>query len=99
MGLQLVAAVVILAGDSLCEMFKIAPPAGMQALWENRFGVLVGVWFLGNIATNAFSNTGAFEIAYDGKMVFSKLSSSRMPAFDDIVSGIDGIMRSRANSM
>jgi hypothetical protein len=35
----------------------------------NRFGAGIGVWLVGNMATNQLISTGAFEVYHDGRLV------------------------------
>lgn len=41
----------------------------MQALRDKRFGIIAGVWLGGGMMQNALTQTGAFEVFYDGKLV------------------------------
>jgi hypothetical protein len=36
-------------------------------------GACMFLFIVGNMVSSTLSNTGAFEIAYDGQLVFSKL--------------------------
>ena len=36
-------------------------------------GSTMGAWFVGNTVSQNLLNTGAFEIYYDGEVIFSKL--------------------------
>lgn len=46
-------------------------------------------WFIGNVLNNALMSTGAFEIYYDGRLVFSKLAEGRLPTREELFGGID----------
>ena len=48
----------------------------MQALKDKRLGVIVGVWLGGNMVQNALTQTGAFEVFYDGQLVPTPLSTT-----------------------
>merc|ERR1712179_580587 len=54
-------------------------PEWLQSFGENKLGTVFCVWVVGNIVISTISNTGAFEIGYDGQLVFSKLTTGKMP--------------------
>lgn len=72
---------------------KMLPTSVYESVKDNKFGYCVGIWFLGNMLASNLRNTGAFEIAFDGQLIFSKLDTGRMPAVQEIYSGIDTIRR------
>ena len=69
-------------------------PAGTQipdwvsSMETNKMHSMLTIHFLGNLLKQNFGNTGAFEIYYDGDVVFSKLKEKRMPRLEEIVDGI-----------
>ena len=60
---------------ALLQRSHTLPPASavlcryLDNVTSNRFGVGVGVWFVGNMLTNQLISTGAFEVYYDGQLV------------------------------
>ena len=46
----------------------------------------------GNTLRQNLLSTGAFEVSYDGTLIWSKLSTGRMPALGDLVTGIGEAM-------
>jgi selT/selW/selH-like putative selenoprotein len=42
-------------------------------------------FFVGNMIANSLKQTGAFEVYYDGKLVWSKLQSGRAPDLHSIL--------------
>ena len=55
----------------------------------NRMGWITGAWFGGNIAYNAFTSTGAFEIYANGVLVFSKMATGRLPTAEEFWLGLE----------
>jgi len=53
---------------------------------ENKFAVGIGSWMIGNMIGQSLTSTGAFEIVYKGKVIFSKLEQRRMPSVEDVMS-------------
>ena len=46
---------------------------------------LIGGYFLLNMIQNAVSSTGAFEVYLDNQLIFSKLSTGRVPNVHELV--------------
>lgn len=65
-----------------------APDFYMNNIAHNRFGAGVAVWFLGNFAQNQLVATGAFEVYYDGSLIYSKLATGRMPTVDELLGSV-----------
>jgi len=80
-------------GDSIANIFgvDVSRIEFVKGLQENKMSSCIMIWMLGNMVISGLSNTGAFEIAYDGQMVFSKLETGRMPSVAEIMGGIDSI--------
>ncbi|KAK9831372.1 hypothetical protein WJX81_006650 [Elliptochloris bilobata] len=75
-------------GDQLFPYLEMEPPALYLANRDRRVGVCLGAWLLGNAAHNALTATGAFEVFYDGQLVFSKLESGRVPSVGEILAAV-----------
>lgn len=56
-----------------------------QRLQDKRMIILLGGYFGLNMLQNALSTTGAFEVSLNGKTIFSKIASNRMPTIDDLL--------------
>lgn len=80
----------VIFGERIFEMLGYAAPPEFyqQNVQQNKFGVGVGVWFVGNFLQNQLISTGAFEVYYDGALVFSKLAEHRMPRVEELLEGI-----------
>lgn len=71
-------------GTSIFGYLKIPIPALLASAIENKFGLLMFLFLLNNVATN-LTATGAFEVSLDGESVFSKLSSGRLPSGPELI--------------
>ncbi len=82
--LQLLAMPFLFLGDSL--LGAATHPA---LLWirENKMTVFFSIYMANIVAQNA-AQTGAFEIIHNGKTVYSKLDTQRMPTIAQIVDGL-----------
>lgn len=77
---QLAGIVLIVGGDHIFPMLGyVSPPSWYDSLRENRFGAAAGTWIIGNVLQNMLQNTGAFEVYFDGDLIFSKLKENRFP--------------------
>jgi hypothetical protein len=61
----------VIFGEKLFESLGYAAPLELyvQHVAGNKFGVGVGIWFVGNFLQNQLLSTGAFEVYYDGTLV------------------------------
>lgn len=76
-------------GDGLLSTFGItSPPKWLESCKENKMLVFFGLFML-NTYANSFMATGAFEVEYNGVVVYSKIERGRMPSVQDVVSGIE----------
>jgi len=62
--------------------------AWYQKFKQNRVMIGVSTWFLGNTVSQSLISTGAFEIGFNGRLVFSKLKTGRLPSEKEILDGI-----------
>lgn len=73
---------------------QVFPGLLSNELREKKMMIVMGAWFVGNTLNNALTSTGAFEVLFDGKVVFSKLALGRMPSsMDEIMRGITKAMQ------
>jgi selT/selW/selH-like putative selenoprotein len=92
---QLAIVGLVLFGARLFEMLKLEQPGWLNYLTTNKFSACMMIWIFGNVVSQNMLSTGAFEISYDGSMIFSKIHSGRMPSAQEIFSGVESILRSR----
>lgn len=79
---------IIFFGVPVCNALGTAAPAPIALLSENKMSAFMLIWMFGNVLVSAFLQTGAFEIYYHDKTVWSSLDhGSRMPTYQDILSG------------
>ncbi len=81
-------------GDRLClALGARATPAFVANLQSNKMGSTMGAWFVGNTVSQNLLNTGAFEVFYDGEVIFSKHDTKRLPTIPEIMGGLESAMR------
>jgi selT/selW/selH-like putative selenoprotein len=77
-------------GGSVFSMLGIPEPQWFVTLSNNKMNAFVASFFMNAMANSGLA-TGAFEVEVDGKLVFSKLDTGRMPSAVDIVRGLEAI--------
>jgi len=89
---------VVLAGDFLFTIFLGYPANGpfhpyYESIREKKMMVGMGTWFLGNFVSQGLQTTGAFEIAFNGEIIYSKMSSAshQLPTLQHIVQAMQRV--------
>jgi len=80
---------VTLGGEYVFPLLSITPPAFFQQMKGNKISVCMGAWIVGNMISQNLKSTGAFEVVYKGKVLFSKLKQNRLPTVDEILKPIE----------
>eukprot|EP00877_Chromochloris_zofingiensis_P002726 jgi/Chrzof1/12454/Cz06g34360.t1 len=89
-GLQMALLGLIFFGPKIFETLGYPePPALYNRVAQNKFGAAMMVWLLGGMLYNQLMSTGAFEIFYNGKLIFSKLAQDRLPRGDELFAAMD----------
>mmetsp|Transcript_4921 Transcript_4921/g.31489 ORF Transcript_4921/g.31489 Transcript_4921/m.31489 type:complete len:125 (-) Transcript_4921:1536-1910(-) len=69
-----------LAGDTIFSTLNFPPPLFYTMyIKPNKIQSCLLAWVIGNLVGGSMMSTGAFEIFYDEKLLFSKLSTGRLP--------------------
>ncbi|EEF30277.1 selT-like protein [Ricinus communis] len=70
----------ITAGEHIFPRLGFAvPPPWYYSLRANKFGSIASTWLFGNFIQSFLQSSGAFEVYFNGELVFSKLSENRFP--------------------
>lgn len=94
-GCQLAAAALLLGGERAFALLGFAqPPAWYADVSRNRIGALGAVFIVGNVLTNGLVSTGAFEISYGQRLLFSKLAENRLPSQEELIHAVSGALHS-----
>lgn len=71
-------------GDKIFGLLGMAaPPFYTATVAPNKMACFGALW-VGNNLIQSMAQTGAFEVAVNGKTVFSKLAEGRMPQLDEL---------------
>lgn len=83
---------VTLAGDRVLPALGAADPLPRwyeETVKPRRTAFALGAWFFPNLLKQAAEATGAFEVLWDGELIFSKLQLGRFPLADELGVAID----------
>lgn len=69
--------------------FVSGPPAWYYSARENPMLVLTLVFFIFPTFVNAMVVSGAFEVYFDGTLIYSKLQTGRMPSGKEILDALE----------
>jgi len=82
-------------GETICGALGVPTPELVANAMQNKMGSSAGAWFLGNTVSQNLLNTGAFEVFYDGEVIFSKLEQRRLPTIPEILDGLGDAIAAR----
>ena len=88
---QMGISILVFTGQKLKDSLTLVPPAVFDGIEKNKWFVLIGNFFFHQWLNNNLSTTGAFEIYYKDKIIFSKLATNQIPRERDIHKAIKKI--------
>lgn len=71
-------------GPTIFQKMGMETPGIFLQLQDKKFMVIMAAFILGNMIKNQLLATGAFEIYFDDKLVFSKLNTEQVPNIEII---------------
>lgn len=81
---QISVSFLIFGGQKYKDKLTMIPPGVFDALEKNKWFVMIGNFLLHQWLNRYLSSTGAFEVYYKDKLIFSKLESNRLPSELDL---------------
>ena len=81
---QMGVSIIIFSAQKLKNNFAFIPPNVFDMIDKNKWFVMIGNFLFHQWLKNFLSTTGAFEISYKSKQLFSKLTSKRLPKEGDV---------------
>ncbi len=88
-GIQYTSILTLFFGDQIFNFLNVPHPQIYTYLKERKMMAFLGIFFLGNQFSNYFGSTGAFEIFFKDKVIFSKLEAKRMPNVQEVLRNIE----------
>ena len=75
----------------------LLPEPYAKFIEQNQMPIL-GACFMCNIVSGNLLNTGAFEVAYNDQLVWSKMETGRFPQMDELRSALTNVMSMAAQA-
>ena len=85
----------IFGGQKYKDKLTMIPPGVFDTLEKNKWVVMIGNFLLHQWLNRYLSSTGAFEVYYKGKLIFSKLASNRLPSELDLHNKLKKLVKKR----
>jgi selT/selW/selH-like putative selenoprotein len=76
---------ILMAGDRIFPALGMQYPALYLQIREKKMMAMIGMYFIFNTLKSSVSKSGAFEVYLNGKRIFSKLESGRVPDAHEIL--------------
>ena len=94
---QMGISLLIFSGQKLKEKLTMIPGSIFDAIEKNKWFVVISNFLFHQWLNKNLSTTGAFEIYFKDKLIFSKLSSNKLPKERDIHKEIKKISKKVKN--
>ena len=94
---QMGISILIFSGQKLKEKLTMIPGSIFDAIEKNKWFVVISNFLFHQWLNKNLSTTGAFEIYFKDKLIFSKLSSNKLPKERDIHKEIKKISKKVKN--
>ena len=92
---QISVSFLIFGGQKYKDKLTMIPPGVFDALEKNKWFVMIGNFLLHQWLNRYLSSTGAFEVYYKDKLIFSKLASNRLPSELDLHRQLKKLVKKR----
>lgn len=94
---QLMGFVMLFMGSFIFRALKMEEPPAVKWMQENKMNAFCGVWML-SLMSSQLMATGAFEVYYNGNVVYSKLDTGSIPHVQDLARSLQlfGVMPSNS---
>lgn len=89
--LRIVIIILSLGGDYLFQKLQIPVPRWYQYMQEKKLIVMVFAIFGINMISSLITSTGAFEVLYEGQLIFSGLKNGRAPQVEELIAALQGV--------
>ena len=86
MGIQILIFSIMIMGNSIKPFLNsVISDSYIDWIIENKLLSLIISFFAGNILQSNISNTGAFEIFYNGNQIWSKIQNGNVPNINQLI--------------
>ena len=92
---QISVSFLIFGGQKYKDKLTMIPPGVFDMLEKNKWVVMIGNFLFHQWLNRYLSSTGAFEVYYKDKLIFSKLASNRLPSELDLHRQLKKLVKKR----
>ena len=92
---QISVSFLIFGGQKYKDKLTMIPPGVFDMLEKNKWVVMIGNFLFHQWLNRYLSSTGAFEVYYKNKLIFSKLASNRLPSELDLHRQLKKLVKKR----
>ena len=86
MGIQILIFSIMIMGNSIKPFLNsVISDNYIDWISENKLRSFIIMFFVGNFLQNFISNTGAFEIFYNGNQIWSKIQNGNVPNINQLI--------------
>ena len=94
---QMGISIFIFSGQKLKDKLTMIPPFVFDTVEKNKWFVMIGNFFFHQWLNRYLSTTGAFEVYYKDRLIFSKLATNRLPSEADIHKQLRKYVKNKKN--
>jgi len=88
----------LISGRDPFQMMGKPTPEYYKWAKENKVYACFMLFFVGNAIETQLTSTGAFEILLNGNVIWSKITSGRVPRVEELMSIIDNSFNQQGNN-
>lgn len=77
--------ILLVAGDWIFQKLQMPYPMWYLQMREKKLLVGATIFFGINMISNWATSTGAFEVTYGSELIYSAISTKRLPSLEDIL--------------
>lgn len=92
---QMGVSLLIFVGQKFRDKLTFIPSSVFDGIEKNKWVILIGNFLFHRWLNGKLNSTGAFEITFEGKTLFSKLRSNRLPKESDIHKKLNQILNKK----
>jgi len=90
---KIVLIIAIIAGQNPFQMIGMQTPSAFEWALNNKISACMLLFFLSNMVEGQLISTGAFEVSFNDRILWSKLESGRVPQPEEVFRMIEDQIR------
>jgi len=90
---KIVLIIAIIAGQNPFQMIGMQTPSAFEWALNNKISACMLLFFLSNMVEGQLISTGAFEVSFNDRILWSRLESGRVPQPEEVFRMIEDQIR------